>query len=262
MELYQNKTVSVITPVYNAERFIAKALNSVLRQSYKKVEIILVDDCSSDHTGEVVGGFLREYPQVVYHRLDKNQGAAVARNTALRLAKGRFVAFLDSDDEWCEDKLEQQLAFMEKTDAAISCTAMDVMSETGEDLGRVRHVTNRITYSFLLRNTMIATSTVIVDRNKTGNFEMPLRRGGQDYATWLMLMRNGTDCLGIDEVLTHYRVLSHSLSSNKWKSVKQVWQIQTQDEHIEKFSALINVGCFVVHAFAKHFLAKGNKRQG
>ena len=131
MELYKNNTVSVIIPIYNAERFIAKALDSVLQQSYKDIEIILVDDCSSDRTEEVVNGYVEQYPQIIYQRLNKNQGAAVARNTALGLAKGRFVAFLDCDDVWCEGKLEFQLTFMNEIGAAISCTAMDVMSEDG-----------------------------------------------------------------------------------------------------------------------------------
>lgn len=254
MELYKNNTVSVIIPIYNAERFIAKALDSVLQQSYKDIEIILVDDCSSDRTEEVVNGYVEQYPQIIYQRLNKNQGSAVARNTALGLAKGRFVAFLDCDDVWCEGKLEFQLTFMNKIGAAISCTAMDVMSEDGEILGKVRNVQWKISYDFLLRNTIIATSTVIVDRNQIGNFKMPLRRGGQDYATWLMLMRNGINCYGLNKVLTHYRILSNSLSSNKWKSIKQVWQIQTHDEGIGKVPAIINVCCFIIHAFIKHFM--------
>ena len=101
---------------------------------------------------------------------------------------------------------------------------------------------------------MIATSTVMVDRNKTGDFQMPLRRGGQDYATWLMLMRNGTICYGLNEVLSHYRIMSNSLSSNKWKSIRQVWEIQTQDEGINKVSAAINVCFFIANAFVKHFI--------
>ena len=101
---------------------------------------------------------------------------------------------------------------------------------------------------------MIATSTVLIDRNKTGDFRMPLRRGGQDYATWLMLMRKGRDCYGLNEVLSHYRVMKQSLSSNKWKSIRQVWEIQTQDEKINKVSAAINVCFFIVNGFIKHFI--------
>ena len=254
MTLYRNNLVSVIIPVYNVSKYITHTIESILKQSYKNVEIVLVDDCSTDNSAEIIAKYASSHSNVIYHKLDSNQGAAVARNKALSIAKGRYVAFLDSDDVWCEGKLEKQLAWMDEKDAAISCTAMDTIDEYGKSLGSVRKVREMIDYHFLLHNTMIATSTVVVDRNKTGNFQMPLRRGGQDYATWLMLMRNGTICYGLNEVLSHYRVLSNSLSSNKWKSIKQVWQIQTEDEGINKISASINVCYFIVNAFVKHFL--------
>lgn len=254
MALYNNETVSVITPVYNVAKVIERTLDSMLMQGYKDLEIVLVDDCSKDNSAEIIAKYCEKYPNIVYHKQEKNGGAAVARNTALNLAKGRYVAFLDSDDQWCEGKLEKQLAFMKEKDAAICCTAMDCIDEEDKPLNSVREVREKITYKFLLKNTMIATSTVLIDRNKTGNFQMPLRRGGQDYATWLMLMRNGTDCWGLNEVLSHYRVMSNSLSSNKWKSIKQVWQIQTHDEGINKVSAAINVCFFIANAFVKHFL--------
>lgn len=254
MALYNNEIVSVITPVYNVASVIESTLDSMLMQNYKNLEIVLVDDCSKDNSAEIIAKYIAKYPNIVYHKQEKNGGAAVARNTALKLAKGRYVAFLDSDDLWCEGKLEKQLAFMKEKDAAICCTAMDCIDEDGNSLNSVRQVRERITYKFLLKNTMIATSTVVIDRNKTGDFQMPLRRGGQDYATWLMLMRKGTVCWGLNEVLSHYRVMSNSLSSNKWKSIKQVWQIQTNDEGIHKFSAGINVCFFIANALVKHFL--------
>lgn len=254
MPLYDNEIVSVITPVYNVASVIERTLDSMLMQNYKDLEIILVDDCSKDNSTEFISKYSAKYPNIVYHKQEKNGGAAIARNTALKLAKGRYVAFLDSDDLWCKGKLEKQLAFMKEKNAAICCTAMDCIDEDDKPLNSVREVRERITYKFLLKNTMIATSTVLIDRNKTGDFQMPLRRGGQDYATWLMLTRNGTVCWGLNEVLSHYRVMNNSLSSNKWKSIKQVWQIQTQDEGICKFTAAFNVCCFIVNAFVKHFI--------
>lgn len=254
MSQFNNQTVSVIIPVYNAENYIANTLDSVLNQTYQDFEIILVDDCSNDLSEVIIASYQKLNEKIIYHRQSVNQGAAVARNLALRLAKGRYVAFLDSDDVWCEAKLEKQIEFMSRMDCAICCTAMDTMDEGGKILGGTRKVRNEISYKFLLRNTMIATSTVIVDRNKTGTFEMPLRRGGQDYATWLMLLRNGYDCCGLNEVLAHYRILPNSLSSNKWKSVKQVWQIQRRGEGIAFLPAVFNVCCFVINAFMKHFV--------
>lgn len=254
MALYNNETVSVITPVYNVARFINRTLGSMLQQSYEDLEIVLVDDCSKDNSAEIIASYTAKYQNIVYYKQEMNQGAAVARNKALELARGRYVAFLDSDDMWCEDKLEKQLVFIKEKNAAITCTAMDCIDEEDVPLISVREVREKISYKFLLHNTMIATSTVLIDRNKIGDFRMPLRKGGQDYATWLMLMRNGIDCYGLNEVLSHYRVMKQSLSSNKWKSIRQVWEIQTQDEKINKVSAAINVCFFVVNGFIKHFI--------
>ena len=235
MDLYNNNTVSVITPVYNVAKVIGRTLDSIFMQNYKDMEIILVDDCSEDNSADIISLYAAKYPNIVYHRQ-------------------RYVAFLDSDDQWCEDKLVKQLAFMKEKDAAICCTAMDCIDENDEPLNSIRNVEERISYNFLLKNTMIATSTVLIDRNKTGNFQMPLRRGGQDYATWLMLMRNGTICYGLNEVLSHYRVMNNSLSSNKWKSIRQVWEIQNFDEGINSVSVAVNVCFFIINAFVKHFL--------
>ena len=254
MVLYENERVSVIIPVYKVERFIEQTILSVENQNYPDIEVVLVDDCTPDGSAAIIKRLQVTYPNIIYHKLERNSGAAVARNKALNMATGRYVAFLDGDDIWAEGKLEKQMAFMKKYSAAISCTAMDTVDEVGNALGSVRNVREKISYRFLLRNTMIATSTTIVDRNQTGNFQMPLRRGGQDYATWLMLMRNGTLCWGLDEVLSHYRVVSGSLSSNKWKSIRQFWEIQTVNERINKVPAAMNVCCVVINCFIKHFI--------
>ena len=254
MALYENERVSVIIPVYKVERFIEQTILSVVTQNYPDIEVVLVDDCTPDGSATIIKRLQEKYPNIMYHKLEKNSGAAVARNKALDMATGRYVAFLDGDDIWAEGTLEKQMAFIKKHHAAISCTAMDTVDEMGNAIGSVRNVREKISYRFLLHNTMVATSTTIVDRNQTGYFQMPLRRGGQDYATWLMLMRNGTLCWGLDEVLSHYRVVSGSLSSNKWKSICQVWEIQTVNERINKVSAAMNVCFFVVNGFIKHFI--------
>lgn len=251
MALYNNNRVSVIIPVFNVANFIGRTIESVLNQEYDDIEIVLVDDCSSDNSGRVIKEYQKIYPFIKYILLETNQGAAIARNTALNEATGRYVAFLDGDDEWCPKKLIKQMAFMREHDAALTCTALDTIDEESKPLGNIRNVKKTIGYSFILKNTIIATSTVIVDRNKTGDFQMPLRRGGQDYATWLMLMRNGTICYGLNEALTHYRVLSNSLSSNKFKSIRQVWEIQTTNENINRFSAFFNLCFFVGNAIGK-----------
>lgn len=251
---YDNERVSVITPVYNAARFIAGMVDSAATQTYKDIEIVLVDDCSKDNSADIIAELQNKYTNIVYHKQDKNQGAAVARNTALNLATGRYVAFLDSDDLWLPEKIERQLALMKEMECPFCYAAIDFMDEEGNVIKGKRNIQETCDYKYLLHNTIIATSTVVIDRNVLGDFQMPLRRGGQDYATWLMLLRNGTIARGINEVLSHYRISSGSLSSNKWKSIKQVWQIQTHDEGINKVKVVWHVCCFIWNALKKYKL--------
>lgn len=252
---YEMGLVSVITPVYNAERVIGKTLESIFRQTYTNIEIILVDDCSKDKSQEIIAKYLPEHPEIVYFRQPTNQGAGAARNKALELAKGQYVAFLDADDVWHSEKIEKQIKLLKEKQGAFSYTAIQMVDMNNEIVKTKRNVREQLDYKFLLRNTMIATSTVLIDRVKLGDFRMPLRRGGQDYATWLMLLRNGTIAYGINEALEDYRIGNkESLANNKWKSIKQVWEIQTQDEHIGKLSAMFNVCCFIINAMKKYLM--------
>lgn len=143
---------------------------------------------------------------------------------------------------------------MKEKKSPFSYAAIEMMDEEGKTIKGKRNLKETCDYKYLLHNTIIATSSVIVDRSMLGDFRMPLRRGGQDYATWLSLLRNGAVACGINETLVRYRVGSNSLSSNKFKSIKQVWEIQTQDEHINKIAAAFHVGCFGFNAVKKYYL--------
>lgn len=252
--MYDNKVVSVIIPVYNSEEFIAETIESALSQTYQEIEIIIVDDCSKDKSSEIIIGYKELYPdRITYHVQEKNMGVGVARNTALKIAKGRYVAFLDSDDLWYPNKIGKQIELMNKKRGAISYTAIEMIDGVGNQIKGKRPVKDIVDYRFLLKNTMIATSSVLIDRNIIGDFQMPIIRSGQDYATWLNLMRNGIDAYGINEILVKYRVRSNSLSSGKLKSVKQVWTIQTKQEGISMISAAFNVCYFSLNALKKYY---------
>lgn len=250
---YIDGLVSVIMPIYNAERYLAETLNSIFVQDYEDIEIVLVDDCSKDESAKIILEMKNEHPEIIYFIQEKNMGAGVARNKALELAKGQYVAFLDSDDMWLPNKLSKQINLMKLLHSPFSYTAIEMMDANGTTIKEKRSLKERCDYKYLLHNTIIATSSVVVDRKVLGDFRMPLRRGGQDYATWLMLLRNGTVACGIDEALVRYRVASGSLSSNKFKSIKQVWEIQTKDENISRVIAAINIVCFVFNAIKKYF---------
>lgn len=250
---YVEGRVSVITPVYNVEKYIDKTLESIFAQTYKDIEIVLVDDCSKDNSAQIIAKYKEKHPEIIYFLQPKNMGAGAARNKALELASGQYVAFLDSDDFWLPKKTEKQIKLMKKKKSPFSYAAIEMMDEEGKTIKGKRNLKETCDYKYLLHNTIIATSSVIVDRSMLGDFRMPLRRGGQDYATWLSLLRNGAVACGINETLVRYRVGSNSLSSNKFKSIKQVWEIQTQDEHINKIAAAFHVGCFGFNAAKKYF---------
>lgn len=252
---YIEGLVSVITPVYNAEKVIGATLESIFAQTYKQIEIVLVDDCSSDNSQEVICNYMKNHPEIVYYKQPTNQGAGAARNKALELAKGQYVAFLDADDLWYPEKIEKQIKLLKEKNGAFSYTAIEMIDAEGKIVKKKRKVKEMVNYKFLLRNTMIATSTVVVDRTILGDFRMPLRRGGQDYATWLMLLRNGTIAYGINEALEQYRVGNkNSLAGKKGKSIKQVWEIQTKQEHINKVCAFFNVCFFIFNALKKYLM--------
>lgn len=251
-KMFREDLISVITPVYNAEKHLAKMIDSVLTQTDGNFEIVLVNDCSKDNSADIVKEYCEKYSNIVYFCQEKNMGAAVARNKALELAKGRFVAFLDSDDVWKPEKTLKQMKLMKEVNAPFSFTAIEMIDEQDVLVKPKRKVKEKIDYKFLLKNTMIPTSSVIVDRMQLGDFRMPIRRSGQDYATWLQLLRNGAVAYGVDEALVQYRVGGKSLSSNKFKSIKQVWEIQVKQENISPIKATYHTGFFVLNALKKY----------
>lgn len=251
---YQQGLVSIVTPVFNAERFIGQTIQSVMAQTYTDWELLLIDDCSTDYSEKIIKPYTQQDKRIKYHRLQKNSGAAVARNTAIGLAQGEFLAFLDSDDLWVANKLERQLSFMKSNEAAFVFSRIKMIDQQGKTLKERIPIPAMASYKTLLRRTVIATSTVLIHRTRLGSFTMPLRRGGQDYATWLLLLRRTEYAYGQDECLVAYRVSDNSLSSKKKNSIQQVYEIQTQDEHISKVQAIFNTCCFCLYAFKKHFL--------
>lgn len=258
IKIYTEGLVSIVTPVYNAERTIEDTITSVINQTYKNWELILIDDNSIDSSFQIIQKYLEIDDRIKYYLLKNNGGAAVARNYGIAKAQGRYLAFLDSDDIWLEQKLEKQLIQV-KLNKPFIYTAFKMIDETDKIIKNQISVPQKVTYNYLLRNTVIATSTVLLDREILGEFTMPLRRSGQDYATWLMLLRKIKIAYGIDEVLVLYRKSRVSLSSNKLKSIKQVYSIQIKDENINPLVAIVNTICFCLHAFKKHFIKDNSK---
>jgi teichuronic acid biosynthesis glycosyltransferase TuaG len=243
--------VSIVIPAFNAARFIGEAIGSVQSQTYGTWEMIVVDDCSRDDTCTIVEGLAAADPRIRLVRRKENGGPAAARNTALDAATGQYVAFLDSDDVWLPRKLERQTTFMRARGAALSFTGYRRISESADACGRLIRVPDRLGYHDLLKNTAIATSTVMVDREKTGPFEMT-KTYYDDFALWLHLLKRGFAAYGLREDLVRYRVVGKSVSRHKGRSALWVWRTYRQ---VEELSLPYSAWCFVnyaVRAFWKY----------
>jgi len=222
--------VSIVTPAYNSQDYIEKTIQSILNQSYTNWELIIVDDCSTDDTVNMIKDFSDQ--RIKLHKLEENSGAAVARNSAIGKATGDYLAFLDSDDLWVKDKLKKQVTFMQHHDCAFSFTGYELMNDDGELLNKYVPVPYVMTYEKLLKNTIIGCLTVMLDRSKIGEQYMPNIRAGQDTAFWLQLLRQGFTAYGINEPLSHYRMVADGISGNKFKAIKRMWHVYRKVEEI------------------------------
>ncbi len=246
--------VSIIVPVYQAQDYIVQTITMVGHHTYGNWEFVLVDDKSKDGSVEAIKKALAKYscrlieevPENVESMEEyqwgkdrhillvckaKNEGAAKARNTGLSVAKGRYIAFLDADDIWFQDKLAKELAFMEKQRAGFVFCAYEFGDEAGQPTGKVVHVPPQLVYKKALSRTVIFTTTVLIDREKIPDrlIQMPAVYS-EDTATWWQILKAGYTAYGLDEVLAVYRRPAKSLSSNKFKAVKRIWNLYRKQE--------------------------------
>lgn len=239
--------VSIITPSWNSEKYIEKTIESVRNQTYTNWEMLIVDDCSSDKTVEIVEEISKADPRVKILRQNTNGGAAKARNRSLREASGRYIAYLDADDIWKPTKLEKQIKFMQEYNCGFSCTSYEVIDDEGNALNKKVHMLPAVDYVGFLTNNLLQTVGIMVDTSIVDKkyLVMPDIRRRQDAATWLQVLKAGYKCYGIHEVLAEYRRTENSLSSNKVKAVKGVWSLY---RNIEKLSLPFSCYCFVRYA--------------
>lgn len=244
----ERNLVSIITPVYNAAPFIEKTIKSVLEQTYANIEHILVDDCSSDSSEEIIKKMIADDDRIKYIKLSENSGAAVARNTGLDKAKGQYIAFIDSDDVWKKEKLERQIAFMQENKYAFTYTNFEMVSEQGDILSSSVPLPNKLDYKGLLKNTAIACSTVVIDRFVIGEFRMPLVRKGQDTATWLQILKKYDYAYAFNEVLGQYRQVEGSISSDRLGALKRTWNTYYNIEKLAFPKAVYYFSFYVFNA--------------
>ncbi len=205
--------VSIVMPSYNTGKFIAKSIESVRNQTYPHWELIIVDDCSTDDTEAVVKSFDDE--RIIYIKNEGNKGAAVSRNRAIEIAKGKWIAFLDSDDLWHPEKLEKQIFFMEKNQYHFSYTEYCEIDENGKELGK--HVTGpqKVTKGKMYSYCWVGCLTVMYNAEVVGKIQIQDIRKRNDYAMWLQVIKKA-NCYLLKENLALYRKRSGSISNTSY----------------------------------------------
>ena len=211
--------VSVITPAFNVGKVISKMIRSVLNQTYTNWELLITDDCSTDDTKEVIEKFSLIDSRIKYFCLDKNSGAGVARNKSIKEAKGRFIAFLDSDDMWMPHKLETQLKFMQSKNCALSGSSYLTINEESEVTGLVIAPRIHTLWQSMCDN-KIGLSTCIYDTMKVGKLYMPTLRKRQDWGLILQILKKCKVAYEVKEPLGYYLKGHNSLSKNKQSLIK------------------------------------------
>ena len=251
-----NELVSVITPTYNSEAFISKSIDSVLNQSYSNLELLIIDDASSDNTRVILEQFRKKDPRINVILLEKNSGSGIARNKGIEMAKGRYLAFLDSDDIWHKDKLKDQISFMMTHGHSFTYTKYAYINEPGLVIKEYNSAPNRCNYFRLLLQNCIGCSTVIIDAEKLGKEYMPELRNRQDWALWLNYIRKSGKAYGLKNSYTFYRMKQGSISSNKMKLFKFHWLIYNE---IEKYNIIISSLLFTLNILIISYYSIVNK---
>lgn len=212
--------ISVIIPAYNAEQYIAEAIDSVLRQTFTGFEIIIVDDCSVDNTWEIIKAYSSKDERIKIYKNDKNSGVSFTRNFGVSNAEYNWIAFLDADDAWREDKLQKQVELvMQQPDTDVVYTSYSFMNSDGKSNNNVFHVPDSITYKKMLHQNIMSCSGVMVKKKLME--QIPMGNDGihEDFMEWLKILKTGAVARGIDQPLHVVRVaVKNSKSGNKFKS--------------------------------------------
>lgn len=253
--------ITIITPSYNSSQLLPSTINSVLSQSFSDWEMIIVDDCSSDNSVEVIESFVACDSRIKLIQLTKNSGAAVARNAAIEVAQGRYIAFLDSDDLWHHEKLEKQIKFMQHNEIHFSYSAYEKINECGDVTGSVG-VPDKVQYSDLLKVCSIGCLTAIYDASVLGKIYMPLIRKRQDLGLWLRILKKVHYAYATPGFLAQYRVRGDSISANKRVAAQYTWRLYREVEGLNLLMASYYFVHYAVNGVLRTKLPKLAKMLG
>jgi len=217
--------VSIVMPAYNCEKYVVEAINSILAQTYRNWELLVLDDGSKDNTLRIIEEFSQKDSRIKALPNGKNMGVSATRNRGIELASGDWIAFLDSDDMWEPEKLEKQFEIVEKEAAEFLFTGSSYVNEEGEPYKGIFEVPEKITYKKLRNQNVISCSSVLIKKKYFENIKMEKDEMHEDYAVWLRILKLGIKAFGVNEPLLIYRISKNSKSGNKMKTVKMTYKV-------------------------------------
>lgn len=251
--------ISVIMPARNSERFIETAINSVINQTYTNWELLVINDNSSDHTADIVKQFVNTDSRVVLFENEQCFGVAMTRIKGIQNAKGQYIAFLDSDDQWICTKLSTQIEFLKKTGSKFVFSGSSYMDANGDIFNWVFNVPCEVRYKDLLKQNVISNSSVVIEKKLVEKFYISSSKIHEDYAVWLNILKTGITAYGINEPLIVYRLTSNSKSNNKFISSIMNWKTYRY-VGIPFYKALFYQFCYAVNGIKKYLMIAKSKK--
>ncbi|HAK46334.1 MAG TPA: glycosyltransferase family 2 protein [Spirochaeta sp.] len=252
-----NKTVSIITPLYNAEEFIKATADSVLAQTCEDFEWLIVNDSSTDSSRRLLDEIAEKDERIVVINLPENHGPIYARNIALEKASGRYIAFLDADDLWLPRKLELQIVLMRNRNAALSCTRYKKINKDGSlRTGITIPVPEVATYNQIMHSDSIMASSAMYDRNITGDIRQTYEAavGRDDYHFFLTILKDHKNVYCVMEDLARLRVFSETLTGNKMKAAGMQWAFYRNVAGLSFPSSVVKFTVYAVKGFLKYLM--------
>lgn len=252
MEKFEKELVSIITPMYNGERFVAKTIESVLNQNYTKWEMIIIDDGSKDNSPTIVEEYSKKDKRIQLVR-QKNAGSGAARNNGIRRAKGQYICLLDADDTWENNFLEEQIKLIKEKDATLVFSSHNRIDENDNICLKPFIVPEKIDYNSLLKTCSISCLTAMYDISKFGKFYLreDFKSLRDDYILWLEIIKKCKVAYGNKKILANYRVMQSSTSGNKKKVIKPQFLVYRK---VEKLGLLTS--CYYLMWWAYYGMKK------
>ncbi len=256
-----NPEVSVVIPAYNSAEYIGKAIDSALRQNVS-LEVIVINDNSSDNIEQVLSKY-KDNKNFIYIKNEANVGVAKARNIGVNIAKGNYIAYLDADDWWEEEKLKKQLNLIKEKNCVLCYTARELVDERGLSTGKIVHVKNSVSYNQLIYHNSISCSSVLVKKEAALNYPMEFSEYHEDYITWLKILKLYGQAYGVNEPLLKYRLSKKGKSRKKISSAKMTFGVY-RVMGMNKVKALVYTCSHLLHGIIKYSrkgINKGKKRR-